>query len=153
MHLYKYFLEQSLVKSLFHQEYRVQLPVPLVLPCIHLFLLKMFRKYCTKIFSEFLKIFQGRADFIIKLFLVVLYMSSINCVKRVPIRSYSSTHLSRICPHSDWIWRDTPYLSVFSPNAGKCGKNADQNNFEYGHFLCSIMPLQSLILQSFISFS
>ena len=22
-------------------------------------------------------------------------------------------------PHSYWIWRDTPYLSVFSPNAGK----------------------------------
>ena len=29
------------------------------------------------------------------------------------------------------------YLSVFSPNAGKCGKNADQNNSEYGHFLRS----------------
>ena len=26
-----------------------------------------------------------------------------------------------IFPHSDWIRRDTPYLSVFSPNAGKCG--------------------------------
>ena len=23
--------------------------------------------------------------------------------------------------HSDWIWRDTPTLSVFSPNAGKYG--------------------------------
>ena len=21
----------------------------------------------------------------------------------------------------DWIWKDTPYLSVFSPNAGNCG--------------------------------
>ena len=29
------------------------------------------------------------------------------------------------------------YLSVFSPNAGKCGKNEDQNNSEYGHFLRS----------------
>ena len=29
--------------------------------------------------------------------------------------------LVRIFPHSDWIRRDTPYLSVFSPNAGKCG--------------------------------
>ena len=28
-----------------------------------------------------------------------------------------------------------PCLELFSPNAGKCGKNADQNNFEYGHFL------------------
>ena len=30
------------------------------------------------------------------------------------------------------------YLSLFSPNAGKCGKNADQNNSEYGHFLRSV---------------
>ena len=29
------------------------------------------------------------------------------------------------------------YLSVVSPNAGKCGKNADQNNSEYEHFLSS----------------
>ena len=27
--------------------------------------------------------------------------------------------LVRIFPHSDWIRRDTEYLSVFSPNAGK----------------------------------
>ena len=58
--------------------------------------------------------------------------------------------LVRIFPHSDWIQRDTPYLSVLSPNAGKCGeilrislnwiqmrKNVDQNNFERGHFLRS----------------
>ena len=25
-------------------------------------------------------------------------------------------------PYSDWIRRDTEHLSVFSPNAGKCGK-------------------------------
>ena len=31
-----------------------------------------------------------------------------------------------------------PYTELFSPNAGKCGKNADQNNTEYGHFLCSV---------------
>ena len=29
--------------------------------------------------------------------------------------------LVRIFPHSDWIQRDTPYLSVFSPNVGKYG--------------------------------
>ena len=29
--------------------------------------------------------------------------------------------LVRIFPHSDWIRRDTSYLSVFSPNAGKYG--------------------------------
>ena len=29
--------------------------------------------------------------------------------------------LVRIFPHSDWMRRDTKYLSVFSPNAGKDG--------------------------------
>ena len=33
-------------------------------------------------------------------------------VKGVLIRSYSGPHFSRISPHSDWIWRDTPE-SVF----------------------------------------
>ena len=37
------------------------------------------------------------------------------------------------------------YLSVFSPNAGKCWKNADQNNSEYGILLRSVL---SLILRS-----
>ena len=59
-------------------------------------------------------------------------------VKRVRIRSYSSPHFSHIFPHSDWIRGDTPYLSIFSPNAGKSGKNADQNNSEYGLFLRSV---------------
>ena len=39
--------------------------------------------------------------------------------------------LVRIFPHSDWIRRDTPYLSVFSPNA-------DQNNSEHAHFSRSV---------------
>ena len=59
------------------------------------------------------------------------------CVKRIRIRSYSGPDFSRIFPHSDWIRRDSPYLSVFSSNAGKCWKNADQNNSKYGHFLRS----------------
>ena len=29
--------------------------------------------------------------------------------------------LVRIFPYSDWILRDTLYLSVFNPNVGKCG--------------------------------
>ena len=33
----------------------------------------------------------------------------------------SWSFLACIFPHSDWIWRDTEYLSAFSPNAGKCG--------------------------------
>ena len=52
--------------------------------------------------------------------------------------SYSGPHFSRISPHSNWIRRDTPYLSLFSPNAGKCEKNLDQNNSKYEHFLRSV---------------
>ena len=63
------------------------------------------------------------------------------CVKSVRIRSYPGPHFSRISQHSDWIWRDTPYLSVFSPNVGKCGKNEDQNNSQYRHFLRNALAL------------
>ena len=42
--------------------------------------------------------------------------------------------------------RDTQYLSVFSLNAGKWGKNADQNNSEYGHFLHSVGFVEKIIL-------
>ena len=81
-----------------------------------------------------------------------------HCIKSARSRSYSGPHFSRIFPHLHSIRRDTEdlsyseYLSVFSPNAGKYGKNVDQNNFEYGHLLRSIcfhnlshsIPLQSL---------
>ena len=60
---------------------------------------------------------------------------SFHCVKSVRIQSCSSPHFFRIFSHSELIRRDLPYLSVFSPNAGKFGKNADQNNSEYEHFL------------------
>ena len=60
-----------------------------------------------------------------------------HCVKIVRIPSYSGPHFSHIFPHSDWIRRDTEYLSIFSPNVGKCGKNADQNNSGYAYFLRS----------------
>ena len=62
-------------------------------------------------------------------------MSRIHCVKSVHIRSCSDPRFSRTFPHSDWIRRDTPYLSVLSANAEKCGKNADQRNSKYGYFL------------------
>ena len=66
--------------------------------------------------------------------------SFIHCVKRVRIRTYSGPHLpafSRIRTEYGDIQSECRYLSVFSPNAGKCRKNADQNNSEYGHFLRS----------------
>ena len=62
------------------------------------------------------------------------------CVKSVRIESYSGAQFSHIFPHSDWIRRDT-YLSVFSRTAEKCAKNADQNNSEYGPFLCGDLCL------------
>ena len=65
------------------------------------------------------------------------------CVKGVHTRSYSGPHFSRIFPHSDWIRIDT--LRIQS-NAGKCGKNADQNNSKYGHFLRSVSGSLKIIL-------
>ena len=71
-----------------------------------------------------------------------------HCVKRVRIWSYSGSHFSRIFLHSDWIQRDTPYISVFSPNAEECEKNADQNNSEYWLFLRSATLDGSVILRN-----
>ena len=68
-------------------------------------------------------------------FLVMFPKHKENCVKRVRVQSYSGPYFSRIFPHSDWIRRDTEYLSVCSPNVGKSAKNADQNNSKYGLFL------------------
>ena len=42
----------------------------------------------------------------------------------------SKVFLVRHFPHSDWIRRDTTYLSVFSPNV----RNKNQTNSEYEHF-------------------
>ena len=69
---------------------------------------------------------------------------SIYCVKRVRIRSYSGPHFSCIFPHSHWIERDTPYLPVFSPNAGKSGRNLDQNKITNFFFFAS--PSKSMII-------
>ena len=44
------------------------------------------------------------------------FQSRMHCVKSVQIRSF---FLVRIFPHSDWIRKDTLYLSVFGLNAGK----------------------------------
>ena len=45
----------------------------------------------------------------------MLYLSSLREV------SVFGVILVRIFPHSNWIQRSIPYLSVFSPNAGKYG--------------------------------
>ena len=50
-------------------------------------------------------------------------------MKSVRIPSYSGAHFPAF-----GLNMETRYLLVFSPNA----ENADQNNAEYGHFLCSV---------------
>ena len=45
-------------------------------------------------------------------------------------------------------YREIPYLSVFNPNAGKYGKNADKNNSEYGLFLRSANYQWTFLLTS-----
>ena len=42
--------------------------------------------------------------------------------------------LVRIFPHSDWVRRDTSYLFVFSPNAGKCGSEKLQIRTLFAHW-------------------
>ena len=70
-----------------------------------------------------------------------------NCVRPFLLLTLhkKSPYLELFCsvffPHFPAFGLNTEYLSVFSPNAGKCGKNADQNYSEYGHFLCSVTIL------------
>ena len=45
-----------------------------------------------------------------------------------------STFFPDFQAHSDWIGRDTEYLSVFSPNVGKSMKHVDHNNSKDGLF-------------------
>ena len=48
--------------------------------------------------------------------------------------------LVRIFPHSNWMRRDTQYLSVLSPKSGKYGPE----NSEYEHFSRSVMLIFSV---------
>ena len=64
-----------------------------------------------------------------------------HCVKRVRIWSYSGPHFSA-------FGLNTERYSVFSPNAGKCRKYADQNNSEYGLFLRSENEVNSSTLDA-----
>ena len=53
--------------------------------------------------------------------------------------------LVRIFPHSDWIQRDTEYLSVFSPNGGKYGPKKLQSWTLFTQCLCRFFLLSSSI--------
>ena len=58
----------------------------------------------------------------------VLFSRRVKC-------SNTEFFLIRILLHSDWIPRDTPYLSVFSPNAEKYGP---EKKSVFGHFSRSV---------------
>ena len=67
-----------------------------------------------------------------------IYLPQVPGTKSVTLRkkcSYSELFWSAYFPHFPAFRLNTKYLSVFSPTVGKCGKNADQNNSEYGHIL------------------
>ena len=48
---------------------------------------------------------------------------------------------------SAYVAKSDMCLSVFSANAGKYGKNANQKNYEYGHFLRSVF--QNFLYRNF----
>ena len=89
--------------------------------------------------SKFYKNFYGSSGLFIFNPLVSIFLSIIYIPRRFTAWKVSvfGVILVRISLHLDWIQRDTPYLSVFSPNARKCGKNTDQNTSKYGHILRS----------------
>ena len=70
---------------------------------------------------------------------IVLFLY--DCVKSVQIRAFFCSVFSRIriFPHSDWIRRDTEYLSVFSPNVGKY-RSKKTSYFDTFH---AMYPLQT----------
>ena len=77
---------------------------------------------------------------------------TVHCLEYARVRVYSNSYLPVILiawnvsvfgvilvpifRHSDWIRRDTEYLS----GSVRLWENADQNNFDYGHFLRSVCP-------------
>ena len=54
--------------------------------------------------------------------------------------------------HSDWIWRDTEYLSLF-PYSVRMRENTDHNNIEYGHFLRNVNTIANFTETDFLSVS
>ena len=64
------------------------------------------------------------------------------------VNTFLNISLRTKCPYSELFWSAFfPHFPAFrlnTPNAGTCGKNADQNNSEYGHFLRSIYQKRSV---------
>ena len=70
----------------------------------------------------------------IKVYFATFFMLVVNFYEKSPLHKkcqYSELFWSAFFPHFPAFGLNTERYSVFSPNAGKCGKNADQNNSEY----------------------
>ena len=50
------------------------------------------------------------------------------------------------CLKSLTLRKTFPYLELFWSKCGKCGKNVDQNNSEYGHFLRSVKSICNALI-------
>ena len=75
-----------------------------------------------KIFAKF----RGNRSYLRRLnsldFIHKIWLRSLNFSQKLREKCPNTEFfLIRIFPHSDWIRRDNPYLSVFRPNAGKYG--------------------------------
>ena len=90
--------------------------------------------FVTLAYNYFIKAFETQQHWNYKLFFRVFLacMYVLKCESFQILIEESTTSLRESClntkfflvrifPHLDWIRRDTPYLSVFSPNAGKYG--------------------------------
>ena len=72
-------------------------------------------------------------------FVFAQYASSANTTSKTASKvSVFGVFVVRIFQHSDSKQRDTKYLSVFSPNAGKCVRKKEQERTEPGRILSVI---------------
>ena len=78
---------------------------------------------------------------IVSLFISFFLYTEISFLSNIIINTehyFHSFALHTKCKYSELFWSAFfPHFPVFCPNAGKCRKNADLNNSEYGLFLRS----------------
>ena len=72
--------------------------------------------------------------------LEVFTLSNDKSDRKIQISNFlDKLSLRKKCPYSELFWPACFLsLSVFSPNAGKCGKNTDHNNSEYERVLRNV---------------
>ena len=106
-----------LLKALKQPDQKTQHPISLLLP-------KLYKTMMWKYFQNSVCNFREKWE-INRIFLLTLMFASffdtINNITAWKLPVFGVFRM-RIFLHSDWIRRDTPYLYIFSPNAGKHGQ-------------------------------